>query len=159
MLGLVILFARPAQWIYRVVYEQRAYELNETGVKRIRQLIEEHSKPGEAILAAPYYAFIAQRRLVEEYSELFIWHIKYLLEQHVEHRDGPGTLKAHAIAEALRKKAVPVVVMEMDKGSLAPRQVFSIKEVNEAIAQNYQPLLAQPLEGLNEMIAVMAPKP
>jgi len=157
-LGLVVLFAHPAQWIYRVVHEQRAYELNAAGAQRIRFLIEEHSRPGEAILAAPYYAFLAHRPLIEEHSEMFIWHIKYLLEQRVERREGPATRKVNAIAAALRQKAVPVVVIEMDKGTLAPRQVFSIPPVNDALRQNYQPLLTEPIEGLNEMINVLAPK-
>jgi hypothetical protein len=159
VLGLAVLFTHPVKWIAFVVRDQRAYELNANGVKRIRGLIEEHSKPGDVILAAPYYAFITRRNLIEEYSELFIWHIKYLLEQRVEKGDGPATLKIAAIASALRDKTIPVVVMEMDKGSFAPRQVFSIKPVRDAIAQNYQPLLAKPIEGLNEMINVLVARP
>lgn len=158
VLGLVVLFARPISWIYSVVHKQSAYELPAADVQRIRFLIEQHSKPGDAILAAPYYAFATRRNLVEEYSELFIWHIKYFLEQRVEQREGPATLKVQAIASALRNKTIPVVVMEMDKGTLAPRQVFSIQPVNEAIVQNYEPLLAEPIQGLNTAVNVLVPK-
>ena len=109
-LGLLILFARPAVWVYGIVAREQALELRARDVQRIRAAILEHSKPGDAILAPPYYAFIAQRRLVEEYSELFIWHIKYLLEERVERTPGVGMRKVQNIAAALRAKAIPVVV-------------------------------------------------
>jgi len=158
IVGLIVLFARPVSWIHYVVRQQRAYEMNAAGVERVRSLIEEHSRAGDTILAAPYYAFIAHRNLIEEHSEFFIWHIKYLLEQQVEQKAGPATHKVQAIAAALRAKEIPVVVQEMDKGTHGPRQIFSIPEVRDAIRQNYQPLLAEPIEGLNCAINVLAPK-
>jgi hypothetical protein len=158
LLGLVVLFARPVLWINEVVRQQRAYELDAANVKKVRVLIEQHSKPGDAILAAPYYAFIASRNLAEEHSELFIWHIKYLLEQGVERTEGPATRKVEAIAAALRKKAIPVIVIDLNRGDRTPRQIFSIPSVREAIGQNYRPLLPEPIPTLNASINVMIPR-
>jgi len=157
-LGLVVLFARPVLWINEVVRQERAYELDAAGVKKVRLLIEEHSKPGDAILAAPYYAFIAGHNLAEEHSELFIWHIKYLLEQEVERAEGPATRKVAAIAAALQKKAIPVIVMDLNRDDGSPRQVFSIPAVREAIGRNYRPLLSEPIPTLNASINVMVPR-
>ncbi|MCX8037699.1 MAG: glycosyltransferase family 39 protein [Candidatus Sumerlaeia bacterium] len=158
--GLVVLFARPALWIYEVAYLQRQHELRSADVQTVRRLVEEHSRPGDRILAAPYFAFIADRNLIEELSELFIWDIKYLLEQHVAKQPGPATQKVEAIAEALRRKAVPVAVVNLRPGEtgFVPTQIFGVPEVAGALARNYQSLLPQPLRGLNAYVDVRVPK-
>ena len=155
-LAAAVLFAWPALWIYATVRSQRHYELNAEDVKRVRFLIER--QPGETILAPPYYAFISGRNLVEEHSEYFIWDIKYRLEQEVEKTTGPATLKVEAIAEALRDKAIPVVVLTMDPASGRPQQIYSIEPVREAIERNYRSLLPRPIPTLNTAIDVMVPK-
>jgi len=159
VVGFVVLFARPALWISQIVEQRGVLELRTGEVKKVRSLIEQNSKPGDAILAAPYFAFIAQRRLIEEYSELFIWDIKYLLEQQVEHTEGPATRKVEAIAGALRRKAIPVVVVNeaITAEGPQPMQVFGAPSVREALAQNYRSVLPQPIRGLNAWVDVLAP--
>jgi len=152
--GLVVLFGRPALWIYNVVWEQGAYELRASEVEKIRFLIERNSRPDEPILAPPYYAFLARRTLYEDYSELFIWQIKYLLEQKVEKTTGPATLKVRSIARALRERRIAVVVVNKDP---ATRQIYSIPSVREAIDRNYRSLLRRPIRTLNTLVDVLVP--
>jgi hypothetical protein len=161
ILGLMILFARPVFWILETVRNQTAFELNARDTRKIRFLIEENSKPGEAILGPPFYAFIAERKLVEEYSELFIWDIKFALEERVEHTSGPATRKVYAIAAALNKKQIPLIVHTYDKSNRRnprPQQIFAVPGIHDAIMRNYVPLLPEPIESLNTLVNVFVRK-
>ncbi len=135
----------------RVTLLQKNYEQDAQGVRQIVSYIEKHSKPGDPILAPPYYAFISKRRLYEEYSELFIWTIKYKNEVIVEKRPGEGVRKAESIANALAGKQIPIVVLDLN-------QTGRIPPIRDAIERFYKPLLEKPIHTLNTPIQLYIPK-
>ncbi|HNY27138.1 MAG TPA: hypothetical protein PKH31_07120, partial [Candidatus Sumerlaeota bacterium] len=57
------------------------FEQSEEGLDLVAHYIERYSKPGDTIVSDPYYAFVTRRLLAEEYSELFLWTLKYSLER------------------------------------------------------------------------------
>jgi hypothetical protein len=136
----------------RVTLLQKNYEQDAEGVRQIVSHIEKHSTPGDRILAPPYYAFISKRRLYEEYSELFIWTIKYQNEMIVEKRRGDGVRKAESIADAVARKQIPIVVLDLN-------QTGRIPPIRNAIEHFYQPLLEQPIHTLNTPLQLYIPKP
>ena len=158
VLGLTVLLAWPALWIYAVVHNQAQYELDAESVERVQWAIAGYSRPGDAILAPPYYAFISNCTLIEEHSEFFIWDIQYRLEQLDEPATGPATAKIERIAAALREKAIPVVVHTMDRATTRPQQIYSIPVVKQAIEDNYEPLLPRPIPTLNTRINILVPR-
>lgn len=135
----------------RVTLLQKNYEQDTKGVQNIVSYIEKYSKPGEPILAPPYYAFISKRRLYEEYSELFIWTIKYKNEVIVEKRPGEGVRKAESIANALAGKQIPIVVLDL-------KQTGRIPPIRDAIERFYKPLLEKPIHTLNTPIQLYIPQ-
>lgn len=131
------------------------YELSEDQVKIVREIIREETEPGDPILAPPYYAFISETRVVEEYSENYIWTIKYANETVVEKEPGEGVAKALAIAQKLKNKEIPLVLLDMGQtGKLPP--------IKSAINQYYQPLNvwngSHILQTLNTRIGFFVPK-
>jgi len=160
VLGLVVLLARPALWIHEVLVKQIPHELDTENTQKVRSLIESHSRPDQAILAAPYYAFLSRRKLIAEYSEFFIWDIMYRLEQRVDRRAGQATHKVEAIADGLRKKAIPVVVVNlvMRDGHPEPMQIFSVEPIGEALAANYKSLLSEPIRKTDRLVDVLVPR-
>jgi hypothetical protein len=131
------------------------YELSGDKMKKVKEIIETHSQPGDAILSPPYYAFITGRRVIEEYSENYIWTIKYANETIVEGKPGEGVAKALAIARALEEKRIPIVLLDLAQtGNLPP--------IKKAIEQNYQPLNvwngSHILQTLNPRIGFYVPK-
>jgi len=134
---------------------QENYELSHDKIQRVKEVIESHSKPGDAILSPPYYAFITGRRVVEEYSENYIWTIKYVNEVYVEKQPGEGVEKALAIADELKQKTLPIVLLDM-------AQTAKIPPIRAAIEQNYKPLNvwngSHILQTLNPQIGFYVPK-
>ena len=135
----------------RVTLLQKNYEQDAEGVRQIVSYIEKHSKPGDPILAPPYYAFISKRRLYEEYSELFIWTIKYKNEVIVEKRPGEGVRKAESIANALAGKQISIVVLDLN-------QTGRIPPIRDAIERFYKPLLEKPIHTLNTPLQLYIPQ-
>ncbi len=139
----------------RKTLHQDSYELNERGIKEVREIIETHTKPGDAILSPPFYAFITGRRVVEEYSENYIWTIKYVNEVFINKEPGEGVKKALAIADALHKNRIPLVLLDLAQtGKLAP--------IKNAIKKYYKPLFVRGksniIQTLNTRIAFYVPK-
>jgi hypothetical protein len=134
----------------RITLLQKNYEQDANGVRQIVSYIEKYSGPGDSILAPPYYAFISKRRLYEEYSELFIWTIKYYNETIVEGRPGEGVRKAESIAGALARQEIPIVVLDL-------KQTGRIPPIRNAIERFYTPLLEKPLHTLNTPLQIYIP--
>lgn len=150
--GLVVLVCTVIGIAFvRVTLLQKNYEQDAAGVRQIVSYIEKYSKPGDSILAPPYYAFISKRRLYEEYSELFIWTIKYKNELIVERRPGEGVRKAERIGEALTGKQIPIVVLDL-------KQTGRLPPIRDAIESYYKPLLEQPIHTLNTPLQLYVPK-
>lgn len=148
---LVLVCAVIGTAFIRVTLLQKNYEQDAEGVRQIVSYIEKHSKPGDPILAPPYYAFISKRRLYEEYSELFIWTIKYKNEVIVDKRPGEGVRKAESIANALAAKQIPIVVLDLN-------QTGRIPPIRDAIERFYKQLLEKPIHTLNTPIQLYIPQ-
>ena len=137
---------------------------DENGVPRARQdglvhveyYIRKYSKPGDRILAAPYYAFVTGRLLIEEYSELFLLSLKQRLER-LDGVEGDGIAKIRAIAAELEARRVPIVIANISP--LNPL-ILSSPEVRGAVRDYYKPVLDpdKTMKTLNYDIQIFVPK-
>lgn len=148
---LFIVVAAPGMHFIALTLRQETYEQPAEGVERVAYFIRKHSKPGDRILAPPYYAFLTDRLLVEEYSELFLWGMKYRNER-AQGIAGAGVMKVRAIEKALKEKAIPIVVA--DTGNAL---ILSTPEIRNAVAEHYEPLLDKPYRTLNFRIQIFVP--
>lgn len=130
---------------------QDTYELPEHETLRIMEQIQRNCPPDGLILAPPYYAFLAQRHIAADYSELFLWKLKYLNET-VDHQHG----RAHEIAERLAKmiseKKLAFMALDLD-------QTYTLPEIKAAVDANYDAQLDKPYKTLNTPIMFYKPKP
>jgi len=161
LLGLLL---TPVIVFYHALWTQQAWELPDidhaqpladgspgSNVQQVEFWIEKHSEPGDLILAPPFYAVLTGRNLWGDYSELFIWTIKYHNDLREGAMDGDGYRKVQQLAEALRNAELPVVIIEMDQTGRLP-------EVREALEQAYRPLLEEPYRTLNTRLGVYVPR-
>lgn len=157
VMGLPVMF-------YRTLWTQGAFELpdlkhagvNSTGepgsnVEQVRHWIERYSKPGDTILAPPFYAFLTGRKLWGEMSELFIWRIKDLNDRMDKNAQGEGWAKTLAMAKAIENRELPIVILEMGQQGQLP-------EVLAALEKSYQLLLKEPYPTLNTRLGIYIPK-
>jgi len=143
-----------ALFVRKTLYAE-SYELPASEVKVVKEIIGQYSREGDAILAPPFYAFITGRRVVEEYSENYIWTIKYVNEVFVDKKPGEGVAKALAISRALKARRVPIVLLDM-------AQTAKLPPIKEAIDAYYEPLNfrsnSNVLQTLNTRIEIFIPK-
>lgn len=155
----------PPISFYKRLWNQEAFELpwldpatttaeelaSRSHVAQVKQWITRHSKPGDRILSPPFYAFITERRLWGDYSEIFIWTIKDKNDRDVQNPEGEGWSKTRAMAEALARKEIPIAIIELDQTGRLP-------EIREAIERHYRPLISEPYRTLNTRLGVYVPK-
>lgn len=155
----------PAARFYGNLLDQDAFELKDLShatrpdgtvgpnVEQVVRWIERYSKPGDTILAPPYYAFLADRKLWGDYSELFIWRIKDYNDRLERNPEGEGWSKTRAMAEAIANRELPIVIIELGQQGELP-------EVRAALAEHYQSILEEPgyYETLNTRLGVYVPK-
>lgn len=150
-LGVLLFFLLgPGLNFYALLFTQRAWELPEAETLSIRRVIRDHSEPDERILAPPFYAFISERRLWRDYSELFIWHIKYWNDRRAGDADGEGWAAGRAMAEAIAGAELPLVILELG-------QTARIPEVQAALRARYVPLETWPRRTVNTRLAIFVP--
>lgn len=127
------------------------YELDENKVTYLISLIEEYTGKEDEILAPPYLAFLSGRRLVNEYSEHFIWFIKYL--NFIKYRVGKASsLKTiYQIADKINRKEIKLIIFNNNrtKGQQLPLPIWV------AIMQNYRPIVS--VAARNEDLCVYLP--
>ncbi|MCD6385179.1 glycosyltransferase family 39 protein [Candidatus Sumerlaeota bacterium] len=146
----VVVFGIGLRFIVATLQE-RTFELPEDGVKKIKYYIRRYTQPGDTILSPSFYAFITQRKIIEDYSEIFIWTIKYWNERIVERRPGEGVQKVEKIADAIKKRRLPLLILDM-------RQTGKIPEIRRAIQEHYRPLLEEPFQTLNTPLQFYIPR-
>ncbi len=118
------------------------YEADLETVTRAVGTIRRNSSRDDQILAPPYYAFIAQRKIIENLSSTYIFHMKYLGED-------PEALKTFDILiESIENRELPVILLNV-------RQLGSIAPLRQAIRNNYT--LADEFETRHEYIEVYLP--
>jgi len=167
LLGLVVL--GPAALYYRRLWTQAAYELpdlahagsDEAGrsrpnVEQVRRWIERRSAPGDVILAPPFYAFLTGRKIWGEYSEIFLWTVKNNRDRAAGNPEGEGWRKARELAEAIDRRELPIVIVELDQtGRFAPEAMQALERHYEPF---YDPLPAEPYRTLNTRLGVYVPR-
>jgi len=129
---------------------QQTYELDEYRTLQVVDLIRQNTRPDDLVLTPPFYAFLADRKIVEDYSEIFLWTLKYYNEKQDGVR-GRGIETVERIAQALEKKAVRFVALDMD-------QTARIPEIRSAIERNYQPLRQNEFRTLNTRLMFYVPR-
>lgn len=122
----------PGIDLHRALYTHSAWELDAPGAAKIRHVIERESRPDQPILAPPFYAVLARRKLLGEYSEIFIWTISYYNDRQTG-QAGQGVQKIEALAAGIRARQPGIVLLEMD-------QTGRIPEIMTALRQAYQPI-------------------
>jgi hypothetical protein len=153
----------PPAIMYIRLHNQLAYELPvlaragfdaegrpNPNVEQIKLWIERHSRPGDEILAPPFYAFLTGRRIWGNYSEIFIWTMKYRNDAESGRPDGEGAAKIRAMAEAIRERRLPLVIIEMGQTGVIP-------EIRAALEASYRPLIETPYPTLNTRLGVFIP--
>ena len=108
------------------------YDLDEQRTAMVLDYMDAYTEKGDEILAHPYYAFISGRRLVEDYSEVLLWTIKYYNERNAGIEE-EGVRKIKTIAGKIHDRSIPLLILDM-------RQTGKIPEIKEAVEANYRPL-------------------
>lgn len=120
------------------------YEATPKQVTQVRQHLRRYSKdPSDEILAPPYYAYLAQRKIVENYSSSYIVYMKYISKD-------PITLASfERIIEKIRNKKLPIIVLNK-------HQFGSIKALKKSIENNYRQI--DELQTRHENLGIYIPK-
>ena len=129
---------------------QLTYELDEYQTMKIVEMIQKNTKPDSLILAPPHYAFIAQRRIAEDYSELFLWSLKYQNERQDKQRER-GVQTVERIEALLKAKKIAFIALDLN-------QTARIPEIRTAIDANYTPLRDTEFKTLNTRLQFYIPK-
>lgn len=110
----------PYHWRY---LSQQGSEWPSDRMRLVTARIEEHTRPGDLILAPPHFAFITRRRLVEDFSETYLWYIKWLNEMRAG-EPGEGVAMMERIGTAIREGRVALIALnglspELERQSMA----------------------------------------
>lgn len=154
----------PTLYFYGDLWTQRAFELPDldhapraadgspgSNVEQVAFWIGKYSKPGDRILAPPFYAVLTGRHLWGDYSEIFIWTIKDHNDRTANDPDGEGYRKTLAMADAIRNGEIPIVILELDQTGRLP-------EVMKALQKAYRPVLEEPYRTLNTRLGIFVPQ-
>jgi hypothetical protein len=147
-LGLVTL-AAPIGFI-RATLAQQSYELDAYSTEKVVEQIRRRVPKDGLVLSPPYYAFLAHRRIAEDYSEIFLWSLKYHNEK-LDGIRGRGVETVERIARLLNEKKIAFVVLDLD-------QTGRIPEIREALDRNYVPVRQNELRTLNTRLMFYEPK-
>jgi hypothetical protein len=143
------IFLPGLAWMLQV-QRQEAYELPERDTLRLVATIKRLApQPDDLVLAPPHYAYLARRRIVENYSETYLWMLKYHNERQ-ERKPGRGVATALSIAQHLRERKIAAVVF--DDG-----QTGTIPEIRHALHAHYVPE-GEPIRTLNRTLQVWRPR-
>jgi hypothetical protein len=93
---------RPYLWRYM---SQAGFEWPRDRMRLVVEQIEAHSGPDDLILAPPHFAFITQRRLVEDFSSTYLWYTKWRLG------DPEGLAMMERIGAAIAEGRVALVAI------------------------------------------------
>ncbi|MBN1867994.1 glycosyltransferase family 39 protein [Candidatus Sumerlaeota bacterium] len=143
LLVLALVLSPGLSFIHAVVTQKRSesgpFEQTEADVASIENRILYHTKAGDRILSDPYYAFLTGRLLIEEYSELYLWCLKYDLERW-RNEPGEAAEKVERIARELEGRRIPIVVANE---SPANPLTLRVPEIRRAIDKFYKPVFGK----------------
>jgi hypothetical protein len=99
-------------------------ELPESEVLAVRMLIAAHAKPGDIILAPPFYAWLTDTIVAGELAENYLWQIKYLNEtfdaRQYGNATGDGVAKMKEVGELLAERKVRFVLLDSAQTGRVP---------------------------------------
>jgi len=146
--ALLVVFALlpPVYYMTRML----ARELPADQAERVFFLIDHYTRPGDPLLAPPFYAVMTRRRVAAEYSENFIWTINYRNERR-DGIEGPGVAKVLELASMLRAKKIPLVLLDMD-------QTGRIPEIRAALDAEYHQIESRVFETRNTRLTFWIPR-
>lgn len=148
--ALLLAVAWPGLYFNYMTLNQQTYELTEPETMRLVSWIRQRSKPDDLIIAPPHLAFLAERRIVEDYSEHFLWRLKYMNER-LDGEEGRAVKTIQNMAQQLNQRRLPFLVLDMNQTGILP-------EIIDAVEKNYRPLLDEPLRTLNTPLQLYEPK-
>ncbi|MBX7245977.1 MAG: hypothetical protein K1X53_10800 [Candidatus Sumerlaeaceae bacterium] len=131
--------------------KQRSYELPEYETMQLVRDMQKATAPADLVLSPPMYAFLAQRKIAEDYSELLLWTLKYANEK-ADKKPARGVEVVNQIASLLDAKKIAYIVLETG-------QTGRISEITDAIARSYDPTRKDPMSTLNTRLMFYKPKP
>jgi hypothetical protein len=122
----------PGAWGIKHILDESQAELPHAGVQEIKAIIERHTRPGDPILAPPFYARITGRVVAAELAENYLWHIKVMNES-FDGIEGEGIIKMEEVAGMLRRREVPLVLLDM-------KMTGQVPAIRHAIDTFYEPI-------------------
>jgi 4-amino-4-deoxy-L-arabinose transferase-like glycosyltransferase len=129
------------------------YELGPENVVSTVSLIEDNSQPGEKVFCPPYFAFLANRPLAGEFSEQYVWFMKYA--NWLRYREGnPANIEhLEKIGEMFSNREVKIVLMNIDPSR--GQQTGKIMPFRMPVDAFYHPI--GQVEMRNETLTVFLP--
>jgi hypothetical protein len=130
------------------------YELDSVQVNEVVATIHRYSQPNDLIFAPPYFAFLAERKIVGEFSEQYVWFMKYA--NYIRYQEGnPNTMEWIAqMANLIENKQVKLIMLNIDPHR--GQQTGQIRPIRDAINANYVPI--GELDMRNETLTIFLPK-
>jgi hypothetical protein len=131
------------------------FEIGADTTANIVATIQTYAKPGELIFAPPYLAFLADRPIAGEFSEQYVWFLKYV--NWLRYREGnPNTLpKIEAIGKLMEDRQVKIILLNIDPHR--GQQTGQITPFREPVEMYYHPI--GQLEMRNETLTIFIPNP
>lgn len=149
LVALLAFHPRSVQQIRMVLREEIA-ELPEREVERVREMIEAYAQPGDMILAPPFYAYLTNTIVAGELAENYLWSIK-VMNEIADGVEGEGIYKMREIAGMIRRREIPLVMLDMNLTGNAPF-------VRQALLQHYVPLEPGILRTRNTPLELWVPR-
>lgn len=154
LMPLAIALVPVGRNIGQTISEQQS-ELPESELLSVRSLILAHARPGDTILAPPFYAFVTDTRVAGELAENYIWQIKWMNESFDAIRygkeTGSGVAKMREVAGMLERREVAFVLLDM-------AQTGRVPEIAAAIDRHYEPVEPKEIFTRNTVLRTYAPK-
>jgi len=129
--------------------QERSYENSSVGVLSTAKFIEDHSEPGDMILAPAYYAFFTGRVLPEECSSSYIWFMRWFNSEQSGARDADVERFLNTTVNGLRTRKIRVVLLNA-------RQFGKIPAIRNEVEENYRKVTQ--IQTLNENLEFYLPK-
>jgi len=136
--------------------------------------IDKYSKPGDTILAPPYYVFLSNRLEIEEFSEHYIYTVK-IRNEVISGQEADGLKLLRKLLSAIYHKELPLIILNLNRGGIGyiivpdklvleysplerGRGVLKFQFLKDFIEQYYKPLLDEPMQCLNEYLQIYVPQ-
>jgi len=111
-------------------------------VQMVAQQIERYTTDKDEILSPPYFAFLTHRKLVNDFSETWLWLVNY------RSGDQKATIMIDSIVRRTNEKSVNIVIMDWRMQQISP--------LSKSVSANYVLIARFELGGL-EGVSVYVP--